>query len=217
MPRNDGGAPVKDYVVERRQGYSNRFIHVGRGPVTDTFFRDTNVYEGSDYEYRVSAENEAGVGSPCKSTGPITAKDPFDIPDPPCRPELIGVTRNSATLTWKSPKFDGGSPISNYIIEAKSSFGFSWAVVTAGQKVTGTTFTVNDLVDGTTYEFRVYAENRAGKSDASETSQRVVIREPVSGNAPHVVEQLSDVVAKRGESATLQCRITGQPEPDITW
>ncbi len=216
-PRNDGGAPIKGYIVERRQGYSTRFIRVGKGTILDTYFRDTAVYEGSDYEYRVCAENEAGQGVSCKPIGPIIAKDPFEIPDSPRCPEVLGVTKNSVTLTWKSPKNDGGSAITNYIIEAKSSFGYNWTTVNIGQKVTTTTFMIPDLVEGNTYEFRVCAENRAGKSEPSEPSQKVVVREPVSGNAPHVIEQLAEVVAKRGESATLQCRITGEPLPEISW
>jgi hypothetical protein len=45
--------------------------------VSDGYYRDNNVYAGSDYEYRVAAENEAGVGAYSHSTGPIVAKDPF--------------------------------------------------------------------------------------------------------------------------------------------
>ena len=76
-PRNDGGAPITGYIVERRQGYSSRWLRASRGPVLDCYFRDTNVYEGSDYEYRVSAENEAGQGPPSRSLGPIIAKEAF--------------------------------------------------------------------------------------------------------------------------------------------
>jgi len=76
-PRNDGGAPVLSYVVERRQGFSSRFLRIDRGTVLDTYYRDTHVYEDCDYEYRVSAENEAGVGAASKPVGPVTVKDPY--------------------------------------------------------------------------------------------------------------------------------------------
>ena len=74
-PRNDGGAPVRNYVVERRQGFSSRFLTVARGSVFDTFYRDTTVYEGMTYEYRVAAETEAGVGAFTPSTGPVLVQD----------------------------------------------------------------------------------------------------------------------------------------------
>ena len=76
-PPYDGGAPIRGYIIERRQGYSSRFIHVGRGLVLDTYFKDTGVYDGSDYEYRVLAENEAGQSVPSRPVGPVVAKDPY--------------------------------------------------------------------------------------------------------------------------------------------
>ena len=76
-PLSDGGAPITGYVVERRQGYSSRFIRVSKGPVYDLYYKDTAVYDGSEYEYRVLAENEAGQSPPSKPIGPVTAKDPF--------------------------------------------------------------------------------------------------------------------------------------------
>lgn len=76
-PRNDGGAPIRGYTLERRQGHSNRFLTVGRGLMLDTWYRDNSVYDGTEYEYRVSAENEAGQSAPCQPVGPIMVKEPF--------------------------------------------------------------------------------------------------------------------------------------------
>lgn len=42
-------------------------------------YRDTTVYEGQEYEYRILAENEAGVSKPSKPIGPITATIPFSM------------------------------------------------------------------------------------------------------------------------------------------
>ena len=76
-PFNNGGAAIKGYVVQRRQGVSSRFIPISKGLVHDTFFRDHNVFGGMDYEYRVAAENEAGEGAFSKPTPVVVAKDPF--------------------------------------------------------------------------------------------------------------------------------------------
>ena len=76
-PRSDGGAPIRGYYIERCQSYSTRFSRVSRGLVYDTYYRDNNVYDGCDYEYRVTAENEAGEGTPSNVVGPVYAKEPF--------------------------------------------------------------------------------------------------------------------------------------------
>ena len=102
-----------------------------------------------------------------------------DVPSAPGRPEVHGVTSHSATLSWATPPYDGGSPITNYIIEMKSSYTYTWNVVNIGQKVTSTTFTADNLIEGTTYEFRVIAENKAGRSEPSSPSIGVIVREAI--------------------------------------
>ena len=137
-PRSDGGAPIRTYIVQRKQGYSGRFIRVSRAAIRDTYFRDNNVYEDADYEYRVAAENEAGEGAYSEETGPVRAKDPFDIPAAPGRPEVSSVTGSSVSLTWPAPRTDGGSPITNYNIEYKASTGYKWQTANLGYKVSQT-------------------------------------------------------------------------------
>ena len=68
---------MRGYIVERAQGFSGRYQRLTRGPVPDTYYRDTNVHDGYEYEYRVAAENEAGEGVFSKTVGPVTPKDPF--------------------------------------------------------------------------------------------------------------------------------------------
>ena len=68
--------PVSGYYVERKASYSSRFSKVNKKPVKDTTLTLDDLEEGTEYEFRVSAENKAGVGEPCE---PITivAKAPF--------------------------------------------------------------------------------------------------------------------------------------------
>ena len=67
---------------------------------------------------------------------------------------MIAVTRNSATITWPRLRSDGGSPITNYLIESKSSSGYRWVMVNIGYKITQNEYTVTELMEGTTYQFR---------------------------------------------------------------
>jgi titin len=75
-------------------------------------------------------------------------------------------------LSWKPPKDDGGSPITNYIVECREDGAFKWK---RASKTTleETKFTVKGLMEETKYEFRVAAENRAGVSAYSENTMAV--------------------------------------------
>ena len=128
-----------------------------------------DLIEGSDNEFRVLAENKAGVSKPSETTGRFKAKDPFEVPGRPEAPEVAEMTKDSATLKWEAPD-DGGSPITNYIIEMKSKKDLKWKKVNK-ENVTDTTYTVPGLVEGEEYEFRITTENKAGPGQPSKPSQ----------------------------------------------
>ena len=89
-----------------------------------------------------------------------------DVPSQPGKPTVIAVTHNSATLSWPRPRNDGGSPITNYLIESKSSSGYRWIMVNIGYKITHNEYTVTELMEGTTYEFRFVSAKYLGDSDS---------------------------------------------------
>ena len=89
-----------------------------------------------------------------------------DVPEAPGTPEISNPQPNSLTLTWSPPEFDGGAEITNYIIEKKDKFSTWWTKVNITQ-VRATHFDVTGLIEGTDYEFRVTAENKAGAGKPS--------------------------------------------------
>jgi titin len=78
-PKSDGGSKITGYTVERRQpsGYSTRWQAVNSQPIQACELKMTDCSEGHDYEFRVIAENEAGISEPSMATGVVTAKDPW--------------------------------------------------------------------------------------------------------------------------------------------
>ena len=160
-PQYDGGSSIKGYYIEKCSGYSSRWIKVNRDPIDVTTKTFTDLVEGSDYEYRVLAENEAGISKPSETTGVFKAKDPYEKPGKPGQPEVKAITKNSATITWQPPSSDGGAKITNYILEMHEVSEVKWKTV--NRDLADTTFTVKGLKEGTEYEFRVTAENKAGQ------------------------------------------------------
>ena len=76
-PKEDGGTPVTGYHIERHLTSSDRWLKVNSGAVTELTYKVNDLVEGSEYEFRVSAENKVGVGPPSSPSKPFVAKDPF--------------------------------------------------------------------------------------------------------------------------------------------
>ena len=168
-PAFDGGTPIIGYYIEKSTGYSSRWIKVNREPLATVRKVFKDLIEGSEYEFRVVAENKAGVGKPSETTGRLTAKDPYGKPGKSGQPEVTNLTKDSATLIWSAPISDGGSPITNYVIEVKESGDVKWHPLTR-DKVTGTTYELTGLKEGVGYEYRITAENKAGSGPTSSGS-----------------------------------------------
>ena len=76
-PLSDGGSPILTYVVEKRDRFSSRWTRVNKYNILETTFTATDLKEGVDYEFRVSAENKAGVGQPSEPSKAVKAKPPY--------------------------------------------------------------------------------------------------------------------------------------------
>ena len=81
------------------------------------------------------------------------------------------------TLTWSKPKDDGGSPITEYVIEKREALRMMWKSVGS---TSDTEFTVGRLTEGTQYVFRVAAENKVGVGAFVETSKGIAAKSPHS-------------------------------------
>lgn len=87
------------------------------------------------------------------------------------------LTNDACKLTWFSPEDDGGSTITNYIIEKREADRRGWTPVS--YTVTRQNATVQGLIEGVAYFFRIAAENIIGMGPFVETAREIVIREPI--------------------------------------
>ena len=169
-PENDGGPPVTGYYVEKE--VDGRWTRVNRKAITVCELLLGDLDENSKYTVRVMAENAAGVGKPCSKITFVATND-LNLPGKPGPPEVVNITEATAELTWAAPESDGGTPITNYVIELKKMEDVKWKVVNVDEKVTETKYEVKGLQKGVEYEFRVTAENKTGPGPPSNPSEVV--------------------------------------------
>uniref|UniRef100_A0A8C3KGS5 Titin n=1 Tax=Calidris pygmaea TaxID=425635 RepID=A0A8C3KGS5_9CHAR len=175
-PLNDGGVPISNYVVEMRQTDSTTWTELAT-TVIRTTFKATRLTTGVEYQFRVKAQNRYGIG-PAITSESIVANYPFKVPGPPGTPQVIAVTKETMTISWNEPVTDGGSPILGYHVERKERNSILWQTVSK-MLVSGNIFKSTGLTDGIAYEFRVIAENLAGKSKPSKPSEPVFALDPI--------------------------------------
>jgi len=200
-PKSDGGSKITGYYVEKSTCRSTRFTKVNKEPLSNFSKAVKDLVDGTEYEFRIIAENEAGQSKPSDTTGVFVAKDPYEAPGKPDAPTVTELSKDFATIEWKAPASDGGSPVLHYVVEMKES-GDRWKVI--DDKVTDKTFTFEKLKEGSSYEFRVTAVNKVGPGVPSSSSQPAKYSEEVK-----FIKELENInVNQLGVSATFECQLS---------
>ena len=214
-PVSDGGNEVIGYHVERKERSSIMWYKISKGIVKGNIFKSSGLEDGVAYEFRVSAENMAGVGKPSKASEAILALDPVD---PPGMPVPIFVNKNVITIQWTKPEYDGGFKITGYTVEKRELPAGRWMRANF-TNIIETSFTVSGLTQDTSYEFRVIARNSAGAvSVPSEPSDPIICKDDIIEPRIMVDAIFKDVVLlKAGETFKLDADIAGQPTPSMVW
>lgn len=64
------------YVIEKKEKLGTRWLKCCKTPDKQSQFKVTDVDEGSEVQFQVRAENEAGVGDPSEPTEILNIEDP---------------------------------------------------------------------------------------------------------------------------------------------
>lgn len=68
--------PPSRYSIEKKEKLGTRWVKCGKTSGPDCKYRVTDVIEGTEVQFQVRAENEAGVGHPSEPTEILTIEDP---------------------------------------------------------------------------------------------------------------------------------------------
>ncbi|CAH8634151.1 unnamed protein product [Dicrocoelium dendriticum] len=207
-PEDDGGEPVTNYILEKKPKNSPTWEKVS-GFLSSPTATVRNLDEGTEYEFRVMAENAMGISEPLMTDHSIKAKHPFDPPSGMSKPTVEDTTDDSVTLAWEPPI---KGPVTGYIVEKRAKGERAWSKVPSTGPITGTNFTVKNLPKGKEMEFRVIPINAAGPGEPSEPTDLVKVQKPVV--APKIgIDAPREVNARLGEPCKIRIPYTGSP-PD---
>lgn len=165
-PHYQGGAPVVDYEMEL-EGVLNegaerkkQRVTVYRGKESCCVVKD--LLPGESYVVRVRAINRIGAGNWSED---FTFKAGSAPPNKPQAPEVNVRSPTHLLVQWKEPQCNG-SPISDYKLESsmKQNEDDGFSVVYEGLDNIAD---LKNLLPHTTYHFRLFALNSAGRSPYS--------------------------------------------------
>ncbi|MTA27759.1 MAG: hypothetical protein F2562_02750, partial [Actinobacteria bacterium] len=159
-PTSNGGSAVTGYRVEQSTNNSTwTTLAPNTGLVTS--YNVSGLTNGTSYYFRVTA-----LTSNANNVGAVTTALPLSTAS---APTSFGSTVDAAggvTLTWAAPANNGGSPVTNYVVQ-RSTDGTNWVEVA---RPSGLTVNVTGLALGTNYNFRVAATTSVGVGAFSSTT-----------------------------------------------
>lgn len=105
---------------------------------------------------------------------PVKLSRKIVAPEPPSKLDVIAKTDSSITLQWEMPRNDGGSPITEYVLEMrdKKSKSGEWTQVQILPAIT-TSYRVTKLDEDTYYNFRLKAANSIGHGEPKNLEKAV--------------------------------------------
>ncbi|WP_431803708.1 Ig-like domain-containing protein [Microbacterium sp. bgisy203] len=185
-PPIDNGKPITTYTVtDAARGYTKSCA-----ATTCTLDALTNNVE---YNFTVTATNAVGVSEP---SAPSETARPDVRPETPAPPTLDFDDR-ALEVAWTVPRTEG-SPVESYTLEISPAPPSGIAQKTG---VSGTTLRWEGLQNGTSYQVRVRAHNRAPEpSEFSPWSSSMVPAAPPAQPAAPTTKRIDSV----GSQAQLQ-------------
>jgi hypothetical protein len=157
-PASDGGSALTDYVVQYRVNTDGSAWTEFNPSVNATAAETvTGLINGTAYRFRVAAVNGVGTGDYSAESDPVTV---LAVPGVPTG--LVATPgAGEVGLTWIAPTDDGGSAITDYVVQFRLDSDTDWTTFADGESAV-TSAMVTGLTAGSTYRFRVAARNAIG-------------------------------------------------------
>ena len=173
-PLDDGGSPITGYNIQRVIGEPTTNSVWADAPTNPTVgitnsWSDQDLIPGTTYSYRVIPLTSAAPSGDSNSASGAIFTTTLSVPSAP-RNLTLEAEGQKIIIEWNVPADNGGTPITNYLIQWSDNGGSKWNTLKRDDStVTSATVKSDTIVLGTEYLIRIYAENTIGPGPASST------------------------------------------------
>jgi hypothetical protein len=172
----DASANEDGFKIERKTGAGGTWSQIGTVGANITTYKNGGLVEGTTYFYRVRAYNDIGDSAYSNEAGVAILTRPAG----PTNLTATAVNERRVNLAWA----DNSSAESGFRIERKTNAAATWtAIGTVAANVTA--YADTQVVEDTTYTYRILAFNSGGDSapsnEASVTTPDLTIPTAPSG------------------------------------
>lgn len=115
-PLDNGGSPIERYVVEKQDVARGGWAPAGEVNGDTNTLRLTKLTPGKEYQFRVRAVNKEGESEPLETTAATLARNPYDEPSAPGKPDIADWDANHVDLQWQKPVMKKMEKIESMII-----------------------------------------------------------------------------------------------------
>lgn len=151
----DNATNETKYIVRRDKIGQNHDIQtIAVLPANSTSYTDTDIEGDTDYEYKIWAVNTSGY-----TFNTFTRVYSPSCDGKPAAPNSLSFsnTCDSVILTWSDARYE-----TNYTVRRKAEGESGFESIAKDLPANTTTYTDHAIVNGTTYQYRIWATNEYG-------------------------------------------------------
>ena len=158
-PIDDGGTDITGYEIWKKDSASTEFSIIAELNPEINAYNDTDVINGEEYDYYLTATNIRGRSEPSQAISSI----PATVPGRP----FLGSNEGNGfiILNWDPPSFTGGRDIVGWRLFKGTEAGDKQLLVEMNADLR--TYNVTDVENGITYHFHLTCFNEMGESQPS--------------------------------------------------
>ncbi|XP_059510392.1 myomesin-3 [Stegostoma tigrinum] len=150
---------------------TNNWETCNNKPVNSKSFPVHGLTPGKKYVFRVKSVSPAGLSDYSVESTPIAVNNPIFLPSAPYGLTQLSSGKNEMFIGWKEPRFPIEAEILGYFLDFCDAVDAAWHEVNI-KPIKTKIYKVQNLTEGSFYQFRAFAMNWAGVGQPSEASDQ---------------------------------------------